>query len=202
MTSYSGFLVQSGLRRFLSTAKFSNWLINTHKVVTHLWAVKLAKRSETRYTMAARWAGPRPRSNTRTQFHPPTAMTVKWGQVLPHRSSLCRSVATVPILLRLLPLWRLLRRKYNLALAFQLRICEIIYCKYASCSRSQGSNLGPKIDYSERDFSRYPGCGQSRYSDWLWAGRPRVRSSSHGRAKNFHFSISSKPALGSTQPPI
>jgi hypothetical protein len=27
-------------------------------------------------------------------------------------------------------------------------------------------------------------------------------SSSPGRVKNFHFSISSRPALGSTQPPI
>jgi hypothetical protein len=39
-------------------------------------------------------------------------------------------------------------------------------------------------------------------SDWLWAGPPRIRSSSPGRVKNFHFSISSKPALGSTKPPI
>jgi hypothetical protein len=39
-------------------------------------------------------------------------------------------------------------------------------------------------------------------SDWPRAGRPRVRSSSPGRVKNFHFSISSRPALGSTQRPI
>jgi hypothetical protein len=38
-------------------------------------------------------------------------------------------------------------------------------------------------------------------SDWLRAGRPRDRSSSHGRVKNFLFSTSSRPALGSTQPP-
>jgi hypothetical protein len=43
---------------------------------------------------------------------------------------------------------------------------------------------------------------RSRYSDWLRAGRPRGRSSSPGRVKNFHFSMSSRPALGSTQPPI
>jgi hypothetical protein len=42
----------------------------------------------------------------------------------------------------------------------------------------------------------------SRYSDWLRAGRLRVRSSSPGRVKNFLFSTSSRPALGSTQPPI
>jgi hypothetical protein len=29
-----------------------------------------------------------------------------------------------------------------------------------------------------------------------------VKSSSPGRIKNFHFSISSRPALGSSQPPI
>jgi hypothetical protein len=40
------------------------------------------------------------------------------------------------------------------------------------------------------------------YSDWLRAGRLRGRSSSTGRVKNFLFSKSSRPALGSTQPPI
>jgi hypothetical protein len=42
----------------------------------------------------------------------------------------------------------------------------------------------------------------SRDSDWLRAGRPRGWSSSPGRVKNFLFSMSSKPVLGSTQPPI
>jgi hypothetical protein len=42
----------------------------------------------------------------------------------------------------------------------------------------------------------------SRYSDWLQAGRLRGRNSSPGRDKNFLFSKSSRPALGSTQPPI
>jgi hypothetical protein len=39
----------------------------------------------------------------------------------------------------------------------------------------------------------------SRYSDWLRAGRPRGRSSSPGKVKNFFFSTLSEPALGSTQ---
>jgi hypothetical protein len=39
-------------------------------------------------------------------------------------------------------------------------------------------------------------------SDWLRAGRPRGRSSSPGRVKNFLFSTSARPPLGSTQPPI
>jgi hypothetical protein len=42
----------------------------------------------------------------------------------------------------------------------------------------------------------------SRYSDYLLAGRPSGRSSSPGRVKNFHFSMSSRPSVGSTQPPI
>jgi hypothetical protein len=46
-------------------------------------------------------------------------------------------------------------------------------------------------------------CAQcNRYSDWLWAGRLRSWSLSPGRVKNFLFSMSSRPALGSTQPPI
>jgi hypothetical protein len=42
----------------------------------------------------------------------------------------------------------------------------------------------------------------SRDSDWLRAGRPRGRSSCPGRVKNFLFCTLSRPALGSTQPPI
>jgi hypothetical protein len=43
---------------------------------------------------------------------------------------------------------------------------------------------------------------KGRDSDWLRAGRSRGRSSSPGEGKNFHFSKSSRPVLGSTQPPI
>jgi hypothetical protein len=54
-------------------------------------------------------------------------------------------------------------------------------------------------------FERYsigePGW-RSRYSDWLRAGQPRGRSSSPGEGKNFHFSMSSRPTLRPTQPPI
>jgi hypothetical protein len=41
-----------------------------------------------------------------------------------------------------------------------------------------------------------------RDSDWLRPGRPRSRSSSPGRDKNFHFFISSRPTLRFTQPSI
>jgi hypothetical protein len=39
-------------------------------------------------------------------------------------------------------------------------------------------------------------------NDWLRAGRPRGRSLSPSRVKNFLFSTLSRPALGPTQPPI
>jgi hypothetical protein len=39
-------------------------------------------------------------------------------------------------------------------------------------------------------------------SEWLRVRRQRGRSSSARRVKNFHFSKSSRPSLGSTQPPI
>jgi hypothetical protein len=42
---------------------------------------------------------------------------------------------------------------------------------------------------------------RSRYSDWLQARRPRGRSSSPGRVKNFLFT-SSRPGLASTEPPV
>jgi hypothetical protein len=42
----------------------------------------------------------------------------------------------------------------------------------------------------------------SRCSGWPRAGQPRVRNSSPGDGKNFHFSMSSRPALGPTQSPI
>jgi hypothetical protein len=43
---------------------------------------------------------------------------------------------------------------------------------------------------------------RSQYSDCLRAGRPRGRSSSPARVKNFNFSMSFRPALRSTHPPI
>jgi hypothetical protein len=43
---------------------------------------------------------------------------------------------------------------------------------------------------------------RSRYSHWLRPGRPRGRSWSPSKVKNFLFPMSSRPALGSTQPPI
>jgi hypothetical protein len=57
------------------------------------------------------------------------------------------------------------------------------------------------MGFVSRKFT--PSLGERNwYSDWLRAGRPRGRSSSPGRVKNFHFSISSRPALGHTQSPV
>jgi hypothetical protein len=42
----------------------------------------------------------------------------------------------------------------------------------------------------------------SRDSDWLWAGRPRGRSSNPAGGKTFLFPTASIPVLGPTQPPI
>jgi hypothetical protein len=47
-----------------------------------------------------------------------------------------------------------------------------------------------------------PKTSTSRDSDWLRAERQRGRSLRPCWAKNFLFSTSSRPALGSTQPPI
>jgi hypothetical protein len=70
---------------------------------------------------------------------------------------------------------------------------------------------GPKADHSPptsaevKDTPTYTILlelwWRSRYSDWLRAGQQRGRSSSPGRVKNFFFSTSSRPALGSTLPP-
>jgi hypothetical protein len=51
------------------------------------------------------------------------------------------------------------------------------------------------------DINKEPGQ-RSRYGDWLRAGRQRARCSRPGRVKNFLLFMSSRPALGSTQPPI
>jgi hypothetical protein len=50
--------------------------------------------------------------------------------------------------------------------------------------------------------SRDSVVGIGRYSDWLRGARPRDRICSPGRVKNFLFSTSFRPAMGSTQPPI
>jgi hypothetical protein len=43
-------------------------------------------------------------------------------------------------------------------------------------------------------------CQRSRYSDWLWPGRPRGQSSSPIRSKIFFLSTSPISVLGPTQP--
>jgi hypothetical protein len=50
-------------------------------------------------------------------------------------------------------------------------------------------------------FQNKPGQG-SRYSAWLRAGWPTGRSLRPGRSKNFFLTKSSRPSVGSTQPPV
>jgi hypothetical protein len=52
--------------------------------------------------------------------------------------------------------------------------------------------------YRGRTLTVHPLGLRSRYSDWLRARWPTGRSSSPGRVKNFLFSTSSRPAVGST----
>jgi hypothetical protein len=59
--------------------------------------------------------------------------------------------------------------------------------------RFQGAMLKHRGNYIS---AKGPGLC-SRHSDWLRVRRPRGRSSSPGRVKNFLFSTSSRPALGS-----
>jgi hypothetical protein len=57
-------------------------------------------------------------------------------------------------------------------------------------------------DAHEKSLFPFVTCIYNPYSDWLWSGRPRDRSWSPGRVKNFLFSTSSKPNVGLTQPSI
>jgi hypothetical protein len=55
-----------------------------------------------------------------------------------------------------------------------------------------------KFNFNTNHLRLGPGQ-RSRYSDWLWARRPRGTSSSPVWVKNFHFSMPSRPTLGPTQ---
>jgi hypothetical protein len=57
------------------------------------------------------------------------------------------------------------------------------------------------VIFNRLTFMVSPG-ERSQYSDWLRAGRLRNRSSSPTRGKILLLSMSSRPALGPTQPPI
>jgi hypothetical protein len=68
--------------------------------------------------------------------------------------------------------------------------------------RRQKDFSHPCTGYITADWFVSHSVPRNRCSNCLRAGRQRNRSSSPGRVKNFHFSISSRPALGPTQPPI
>jgi hypothetical protein len=70
----------------------------------------------------------------------------------------------------------------------------LLYSTLSKCSwKFYKISFKNKLSYSIKN--------RSQYSDRLRAWRPRGQSSSPGRVKNFHFSTSSRPALGSTKPP-
>jgi hypothetical protein len=56
--------------------------------------------------------------------------------------------------------------------------------------------------FSSSFMSIFVTVSSSRYIDWLRTQRSRSRSSSPGKVNKFHFSISPRPAVGSTQPPV
>jgi hypothetical protein len=76
----------------------------------------------------------------------------------------------------------------------------VIFCDHLSNLNLKNALIRNTVDTEIMNLNRLE--KRSRYSYWLPAGRPRSRSSSSGRVKNFLFSKSSRPALGSTHPHI
>jgi hypothetical protein len=70
--------------------------------------------------------------------------------------------------------------------------CDVV-AAFPWCNRSSGKGCGGS--YKADTF-------YSWYSDWLRAGRLSCQSSSPDGDKNFHFSMTSRPAPGPIQPPI
>jgi hypothetical protein len=64
-----------------------------------------------------------------------------------------------------------------------------------------GSTIVQGIRICPQNYTVSQATGSQSHSDWLWAGQPGGRTYSPRRVKDFHFSISSTPALGSTKPP-
>jgi hypothetical protein len=64
------------------------------------------------------------------------------------------------------------------------------------------SSSSSTIGQTMADIPSGLGVTCSRYIDSLRTGRPRGQISSPSRVKDFLFSTSSRPALGSSQPPI
>jgi hypothetical protein len=57
-------------------------------------------------------------------------------------------------------------------------------------------------EQANQEISKEPACVMNRDSDWLRAGRQSGRCLKPGGGNNFHYSMSSKLALGPIQPPI
>jgi hypothetical protein len=81
--------------------------------------------------------------------------------------------------------------------------------KFPESWNSNSGNDNPTLKAKQnRECSRnFSHCESNyverrQYSDWPRAGWPRGRSPSPGRVKTFLFSMTSRPALGPTQPHI
>jgi hypothetical protein len=118
---------------------------------------------------------------------------------------------TEPALLNVIPNKRLAK----IMGFWDMTPCSLSEEPVASSSKQSSSEmLIPIYQTTRRDFNThcmrtslsqiacFGSQGSVVSSDWLRAGRLRGRSSSPGRVKNFLFSKSPRPALGSTQPPI
>jgi hypothetical protein len=88
----------------------------------------------------------------------------------------------------------------NVEVTWLIRHC---YCKNFHCSSDcKNSNALKQAKIFRNKYPKTPYELLDEHSHWLRAGRLRGRGSIPGRVKNVHFSMSSRPVLGSTQPPI
>jgi hypothetical protein len=144
-----------------------------------------------------------------------------WTFVYQHCSIKVKIRRTPLILLHAAHIWRLDNRLEAPAHVLQRNICLFMLLLHDARQSCQRSVCRPEFGqtHARRQwqdlFRHFPQFLQAetgvitsemshplRYSDWLRAERPRIRSSNPNRVKNCHFSVSSRPALGPTQPPI
>jgi hypothetical protein len=99
----------------------------------------------------------------------------------------------------LLCIWKVLDPNINLYTNYpRSRDCVVQCFSTAGLQPSTGPSSYRKKNSPGHGLTEVENHWRSQYSEWLQAGRPRGRSLSPGRVKNFLFSTS----LGSTQPPI
>jgi hypothetical protein len=85
--------------------------------------------------------------------------------------------------------------------AFRSDLSHMPCSRFTSAHTLEQKCLGTRVLYLSDNYI-IRGSRDSVVGIGLRVGRPRGRSSSPGRVKNFLFTISSRPALRFTQPPI